>query len=65
MIKVKKGTVTIDGMQRQLLGDFAAICMSLIENKVSDESLLCNIVKEANKRVEVSKNETDKPRRNI
>lgn len=65
MIKVKKGTVTIDGMQRQLLGDFAAICLSLIDNKVSDESLLCNIVKEANKHVEVSKNETDKPRRNI
>lgn len=65
MIKVKKGTVTIDGMQRQLLGDFAAICISLIDNKVSDESILCNIVKEANKHVEVSKNETDKPRRNI
>lgn len=65
MIKVKKGTVTINGMQRQLLGDFAAICLSLINNKVSDESLLCNIVKEANKHVEVSKNETDKPRRNI
>ncbi len=65
MIKVKKGTVTIDGMQRQLLGDFAAICLSLIDNKVSDESILCNIVKEANKHVEVSKNETDKPRRNI
>lgn len=65
MIKVKKGTVTIDGMQRQLLGDFAAICLSLINNKVSDESILCNIVKEANKHVEVSKNETDKPRRNI
>lgn len=65
MIKVKKGTVTIDGMQRQLLGDFAAICLSLINNKVSDESLLCNIVKEANKSLEVSKNETDKPRRNI
>lgn len=65
MIKVKKGTVTIDGMQRKLLGDFAAICISLIDNKVSDESILCNIVKEANKHVEVSKNETDKPRRNI
>ncbi len=65
MIKAKKCTVTIDGAQRELLGDFVIICMSLIENKVSDESLLCNIVKEANKRVEVSKNETDKPRRNI
>ena len=55
MIKAKKCTVTIDGAQIELLGNFAVICMSLIENKVSDESLLCNIVKEANKRVEERK----------
>lgn len=65
MIKANKGKVEANGLKISLIGEFGTICMSLIESGAANKDELIKIVEIANKRTEVRKNETDKPRRNI